>query len=423
MELLPREIEKEVKEILNNTGKFILIIGLRQVGKTSLLKKLESELKNSYYLTLEDEENLEFFIKRTKEFVEYYIEEGIKFLLVDEIQYDKEFSKRLKLIYDLYRDKIRIIATGSGLFNKKDNLGKLVGRVFLLKMKPLSFKEFVLWKDKLLFKFFEKAQNEILKFLDNKNVNLKNLEIPNEDKLFELFKEYLVYGGMPDVVLQKNYSIKEKLLRQIVDLWLEKDIFSIVEIRKKKEFKDLLIYLALNNGSIINYSNLSRELNLKYETLKDYLSILEDAFIIKFLRPFFTNKAKEIVKDSKIYFIDLGIRNSIVQDFRKFELRENNIKSSLLENFVLNELSSYFENIKYWRRKSNENYEIDFIIEKESELIPIEAKSNKKLEKGFNFFIESYKEKVKKGLKFNLNEEVLFKVNNVNVLSVKYWKF
>ena len=128
-------------------------------------------------------------------------------------------------------------------------------------------------------------------------------------------------------------------------------------ILKKKEFKDLLIYLSLNNSQIINYSNLSRDLGLKYETLKYYLSILEETYIIKFLRPFFTNKMKEIVKDSKIYFIDLGIRNSIVQDFRKFELRENNIKSSLLENFVLNELGFYFENIKYWRTKNKENYE------------------------------------------------------------------
>ena len=138
-------------------------------------------------------------------------------------------------------------------------------------------------------------------------------------------------------------------------------------------------------GNIISYENLSSELDISFFTLKKYLDALEKSYVIKTVPLFYTNKLKEITKTQKIYFIDIGLRNSIIKNFN------SEPKGKILENLVLMELLKKNFSVKYWRTKAKA--EVDFIIEKEGEITPIEVKTFIKINKSLKSFIAKYKPK------------------------------
>jgi predicted AAA+ superfamily ATPase len=151
--------------------------------------------------------------------------------------------------------------------------------------------------------------------------------------------------------------------------------------------ENFIKYLAINIGGLISYEKISLQLGISFQTIKKYLNAMEKSYLIIPVLPFFTNKTKEITKQPKIYFLDTGLRNSITKTFG------NEPDGKLFENYVLSELVKLGLPPKYWRTKSK--VEVDFVVERENAVIPIEVKINAagKIESGMRSFIESYRPK------------------------------
>ena len=370
--MLPRKIFQKLKENAKNK-KIVLLIGARQVGKTTLLKELFSELSGTnkcLFLDLDILSNyekissFEGLVNTLK--INGYDEKQKDFfyLFLDEFQKYRSLSKIMKNVYDNLKN-IKIYASGSSSLTIKDEVQEsLAGRKQIIEIFPLDFEEFLWFK-----------QNEKL------SGNLKNLEKLKGDNLGSsaeefnsLLKEFLISGGYPEVALKKSKEEKTEVLSSIFDLYIKKDLVEYLRIEKILEIKKLIEFLAVNNGQKIKYEEITKLTSLRFNEIKKYLEILEETYLIKTLRPYYTNKNKEIVKIPKIYFIDNGVRNFFINNFNSLHLR--NDSGFLFEGFVISELLKNGEkNLKFWQDK-NDN-EIDIIIEKEK-IIPIEVKLDRK---------------------------------------------
>ncbi|MEM3503547.1 MAG: ATP-binding protein [Nitrososphaeria archaeon] len=386
MEYYPRKIEEKLDQWIDRR-EVLIIRGPRQSGKTTLLLHLKEKYGGSY-VTFEDEEMLSTFEEAPKEFIERFLKSGKEILFLDEAQYCGKVGKNLKLLFDLFSDKVKFIITGSGSFDIKVEVGKyLVGRAIYFELFPLTFEEFLLWKAKDLHKIFVGYRSQVEDFiLDGKSLDCK----PAFQKEFNsLLEEYLVFGGFPAVVKEKDEQVKVELLKNLARTYIEKDVFFFLNVREIEKFRKLANYLSLTIGSILELSSIMREIGMDYRTLDNYISILLNTYIISLVPPYYKNLVTELRKAKKVYFTDTGLRNSLISNFLPLENRVD--KGALLENFVYNELKSSGYNIKYWRTTGKA--EVDFIIEKHGQVVPVEVKSLGKIERGFINFINMYKPK------------------------------
>ena len=413
MEYYPRKIEKKLDK-WTDRKEIILMKGPRQSGKTTLFQHLKEKHGGSY-ITLEDEEKLTSFEKNPKEFVKRYITDNKNMLFLDETQYCKNAGKTIKLIFDLYTDKLKIFTTGSGSFDIKVEIGKnLVGRAVYFELMPLDFEEFLIWKAKDLHKVFidyrESFKNFILKGEDF------NVEPAFEKEFTTLLQEYIIFGGYPAIVKENNNDLKIELLKNLSRTYLEKDIFFFFNIMHLEKFKNLLNYISLNNGSIFEISSIMRELHMDFKTIENYLSVLSNTYIISLLLPYHKNLTTELKKAKKIYFNDLGIRNSVMNNFLPLENRMD--KGILYENYIFNELKSNFDGkINYWRTTGKA--EVDFILQLNSEIIPIEVKSQTKIRKSYLSFLKTYKPKT--GVVFTEKEFKIKKIDDTKVAFIPHF--
>jgi predicted AAA+ superfamily ATPase len=384
MEYYPRKIEKDLEPWMKR-GEIIIIKGARQTGKTTLLLHLR-EVFGGEYITLEDEEMKRALEREPKEFIKRFLNK--KFIFIDEAQYSKEIGKTLKVLFDLYGDKIKFVVTGSGSFDIKVEIGKyLVGRAVYFELFPLDFEEFILWKKKDLHSIFLDYKKQLLDFIfENK---IPEIEPIFEKEFLNSLEEYILFGGFPAIVKEENPEMKKKLLKDLVRTYLEKDVFFFFGIRHLEKFRNFLNYLAINSGSILNFSNIASDLKIDYKTCQDYLNILSNTYLVSLLNPFYRNLSTELKKSKKVYFLDPGLRNSIMENFLPLEKRSD--KGFLFELFVFNELKKIFEKIRYWRTAGKA--EVDFVVEFRNEILPIEVKTEPKLKKGFLSFLKSYRPK------------------------------
>jgi len=383
MEYYPRKIEEKLDKWLRRR-EVIVIKGPRQSGKTTLLLHLRDKLGGKY-VTLEDDEILRALDNAPKEFASRFLEE--KILFIDEAQYCKDVGKRIKLIYDLFSDRLKVFLTGSGSFDIKVEVGKhLVGRGVFFELLPLDFEEFLMWKARDLHGLFSEYRRVLMDFiLVGKESNVK---VAFEHEFRNLLNEYLVFGGFPAVVKEKDPEIKKELLKNLVRTYLEKDVFFFLNIRHIEKFRNLLQYLSFNVGSILEASSIMSEFKMDFKTVESYLTILENTYLIYLVRPFYKNLATELKKARKIYFTDIGLRNAVINNFVQFESRTD--KGSLIENFILNELKANLGGeVRYWRTTGKA--EVDFVLNLDGEVIPVEVKSLGKLRRGFRSFLEAYR--------------------------------
>jgi predicted AAA+ superfamily ATPase len=198
-------------------------------------------------------------------------------------------------------------------------------------------------------------------------------------------EEYLIYGGYPRVILSKDTLEKKEVLKNLLSIYLLRDIKEIAKITDETKMYKLLKALSLQIGNVIVYNELSTLISVNAQQLKTYLSVFEKAFLTKSITPFFTNKRLEIVKNPEIFFLDMGLRNVIIKNFSALEDRVD--KGAMLENFVFRELIE--RDVKYYRTKNGA--EVDLIID---DTIPIEVKSRlsaMKISKSYHYFLENYK--------------------------------
>lgn len=389
---------KILSEILNglNSREILFLLGTRQVGKTTLTKLIakNSGFKNIFFFDLEDKEYRELFddisVKRLENI---FLLEGIdtkekNLIIFDEIQLLKDPSNMLKLLHD-YFENIKVIATGSSSLQIKSKFSdSLAGRKRVYIVNPLDFDEFLLFKgeDQLL-------RLRDLFFKEDDKLSLKYLINAKSKRFLEAFNEYLIFGGYPEVVLLSSKRDKIKKIDSIASSYIQKDIRDLINIENIEGYNNLIKYLSINIGSLINISNISNSISLSIPTVKRYINILKETFIIDELKPFFKNKNKEISKNGKIYFKDLGVRNLQIKNFNDLSIRTDS--GELYENYVFNRLndnSDLLSSLFLYRTQSKT--EIDFIKVKESfaTLYEVKSATYKKIPKALVEFEKRYKE-------------------------------
>jgi len=388
-----RDLEAKIEKYLDNS-EIIAIFGPRQVGKTTLLKEFYKRVDNPIFLTFEDIELKILFEEDIKSFIALYID-PYEHIFIDEFQYAKMGGKHLKYIYDTTNKKI-FISSSSAMELSINAVKYLVGRIFIFNLYSFSFGEFLRVKDEKLYKLYTKAD--------------ENISAPISKKIYTYLDEYITYGGYPRVILSKNNEEKREVLKNLLSIYLLRDIKEIAKIADETKMYKLVKALSLQIGNVIVYSELSKLIGVNAVQLKEYLSVFEKAFLTKTISPFFTNKQLEIVKNPEIFFFDMGLRNIIIKNFSALEDRVD--KGAMLENFVFRELVE--RDVKYYRTKNGA--EVDFIID---DSIPVEIKFNltsMKISKSYHYFLENYKPKVGYILNFNQIGKKEFKSVDIKFL-------
>lgn len=369
---IKRDLENTIMKYLS-TPEIIAVVGARQVGKTTLLEHIRKNTKNSLFLTFEDAEIRTLFNRDIKTFISLYIHPH-KYIFLDEFQYAKEGGKSLKFIYDTVKSK-KIFVSGSSILELTVSAVKhLAGRIISFTLYPLSYQEFLSYKDQNLYEFYKKHGGK------------KKLDEVIVKKFYSLLNEFIIYGGYPRVVISKSDSEKKEVLKNLLNIYLLKDVRDILGLTDDYKMFNLIKALSLQIGNIISYQELSAVTQQGFSMLKRYLNLLEKTYIIHLLKPFFTNKRTELVKNPKIYFYDTGLRNAVIGDFKELNMRTD--KGALLENFIFKELTKNNHSLKYWRTKSKA--EVDFIVDEKA---PLEVKSRLSrpiIEKSLLSFIEKY---------------------------------
>jgi predicted AAA+ superfamily ATPase len=396
MEYVNRILESKILNYINDK-EIIAVIGPRQSGKTTLIKHILSNIKNKKIkqISFDNIFELELFENDIEGFIDLNVKNN-DILFIDEIQYSKQSGKKLKYIYD--NNDIKIFISGSSSIDiSVESLKYLVGRIFVFTLYPFNFYEFLLAKDENLAEIFKKGKfGEIL-----------------HKKLLKYQDEFIKFGGFPRVILENNIEKKKTILQNIFQTYIMKEIKEIFSVRNDFKIFNLMKILSFQEGNLISYEELATHTEINRNVLKEYLNILEKAFIIKLLHPFYTNKRLEIIKSPKLYFIDSGLRN-IINGF--------NATGSIYESLIFTELLKKGIELKYWRTKSKA--EVDFVYEKKDELIPIEVKSKltkPKITKSFYSFVKKYSPKV--GYILSRDFEKLHNVDTCNIIFSTFVKF
>ena len=357
-----REQYADVLNFIPNK-QYAIVTGARQVGKTSLLRALYTDLKNQneavFYLSFEDpfilaainkhpDHVFDFIAARPKRIIEEQSARRI-FLLIDEILYAKDPSHFLKFLYDTYENNLKIVATGSSAFYiDRKFTDSLAGRKRIFRLNTLNFREFLVFQD----------HQDLCTELDLSRER-PEYHSPLTLHLRHSFWDYLRFGGYPAVALETNEREKKMILDELKNAYVRRDVLES-KISNEIHFYMLFKILAEQTGNLMNKNDLSNELKLDAKTVDNYISILEKCFHISLLRPFFTNMRKELTKMPKVFFNDLGLRNALLNRFEAFPDRAD--KGALLENYFFLRLNQKYdaEQIFFWHTTTGQ--EVDFVI-------------------------------------------------------------
>lgn len=367
-----------------------IVIGPRQVGKTTLLKEIGSfcrKNKKKYrYFNLELPADANYFARDFKEVLDDLCnEKGL--VLIDEFHYLPNATKLFKAIYDGFRG-VKIYASGSSAIEMHKHLKEsLAGRRRLYRLFPLSFFEWLPSKIKSI-------------------KPIKDIYMPVQPATHRILKkrleEFIIFGGMPGLVHERTPEAKKRLLLDLVATYIQKDIKALLREEDILSFNRFLVLLAAQEGSLLSENSVSQDLNYSLRQVRKDLAILSQMFLLDMLRPFFTNRGRELKQVNKIYLFCSGIRNAILRDFRTLNKRPD--KGVLLESFVLHEMQKHLkvsQEIYYWRTREKE--EVDFIIVQDRVPIAIEVKSrlqSPEVPLGMKSFFRKYPE-CQMGVVFN----------------------
>jgi predicted AAA+ superfamily ATPase len=328
--MIPRLLQTLIQENLFK-GKAIIIIGPRQVGKTTLVKQVESNIqKRTLFLNCDEMDAKDALSNRSLEQLKDLVR-GYEIVIIDEAQRVRDIGITLKLIIDQIPD-VQLIVTGSSALELSNNINEpLTGRKFEYNLFPVSF-----------------------------------TELKNRNGLFEekkLLYKRLIYGMYPDII---NFRGREQeVLKNLVSSYLYKDMFIYQEIRRPELLASLLKALALQVASEVSYNELSQLLHTDPETIIRYTDLLQKAYIIFQLRSFSRNIRNELKRSKKIYFYDNGIRNALTGNYNPVESRTDT--GQLWENFLVSERMKHLHYTRIyaltWFWRTTQQQEIDYLEE------------------------------------------------------------
>ncbi len=359
------KIERILKNTLIeqfNSGKAIVLIGPRQVGKSTLIRDI---LKNKDFLFLDGDD---FSIQQelsepNKSYLERLIGDK-KIIFIDEAQRIKNIGITSKIIIDQFKD-VQLILSGSSAFELNNEINEpLTGRKWEYNMYPISFEEL-------------------------------EITIGFSDATKQL-EERLLFGMYPDVLNQRGKE--REVLENLINSYLYKDILILSGIKKADILQKLTQALALQIGSEVSYNELAKLLGVNKETISNYIDLLEKAYVLFRVNPLSRNIRNEIKTNRKIYFYDTGLRNTLISNFNSLDLRQD--KGALWENFLISERIKYLKYHKiyaktyFWRTVQQQ--EIDWIEEIDGKITAYEFKWKSKKKITFpQKFIDEYQAEVK----------------------------
>ena len=333
------------KKVLPN--KVLILLGARRVGKTELIKNYLQTIPDESYLQLNGEDINDANLLKERSVTNYKrLLHNIDLLVIDEAQTIPDIGLILKLIVDSI-EGIKIIATGSSVFDLNNHLGEpLVGRKNTLYLFPLAQIEF--------------------STQENYKQTTENLE------------QRLLFGGYPELIQYSDWEDKKEYLFEIINSYLLKDILVFEGIKHADKIYDLLRLIAYQLGKEVSLQELANQLQMSKNTVANYLDLLSKVFIIFKVEGFSRNLRKEIVKSSRWYFYDNGIRNGIINNFNRLDSRtdvgdlwENYLASERIkkQNYQKTKTNNYF-----WR--TYDQQELDWLEEKATTLAGFEFKWN-----------------------------------------------
>lgn len=320
-----------------------IILGPRQVGKTFLMRQLQSDAKaqglRTLYYNLELPYDLLKFNKDDHELFRM-LTTDVDVVFIDEFHYLPNASKIFKAVYDA-GGKTKIVATGSSSIEMHKHLKEsLAGRRLIAKLMPLSFAEY---------------------------------SQMGEDRQV-LLTGYLTFGGLPGLIHHDESEEKIRLLNEILETYIQKDIKALIKEENIRAFNNLLYLLAERQGSVISVSSLANDIGLTARTVERHLSILEQTYVLYSVPSYSRNIGNELKKSRKFYFYDLGMHNALLRDFSMPDKRGD--IGAVHESFVALQLIQRLKpnmELKFWRNKAGQ--EIDFVLLKNRRPLLIEVKT------------------------------------------------
>ncbi len=377
--MLYRKQEKILTSTLSER-KIIFLIWPRQVWKTTLMKNIFSSIDTAkkLFMNLEILDYHEYF-ESFSNIQNLLMKNGFKkeekfYLFLDEFHKVKNIDWIIKSLYDEF-ENIRIVLSWSNNIEINKNIKEsFAWRKRLVNMFPLDFDEFLIWKESISFDDVDSFKKNPL----------------NKGKISFYLEEFIIWWWYPEVVLKESIEEKKQALQDIFSFWFNKDI--LVEIKENYKFNNFIKHLSIRNWWLLNFNEISKQVWVSQPTWEYYFELMFKSLLLYPVRPFFTNKLKEIVKMPKFYFIDNGFRNFLMW---RFEFISNE-KWLLFENFIYNEFLKSWENyndIKYWRTKNWVN-EVDFILEYKKIVFEIKYKDEISSSdyNWINTFLKDYKD-------------------------------
>ena len=372
----------------------IAFTGLRRIGKTTLMFKIVEDAekkgfdaKSIVYFSFDEFKEVEIrqIMNVYEDLMERDFKKGKFMLLLDEIQKVNNWENQLKRIYDTFGKNIKIIVSGSeSLFIKRKSKETLAGRIFDFKIEPLSFKEFLSFRD----------------------VNFKPLGL-YEKELNKLLAEYTLTLGFPELVNIKDEEVIKKYIKEsIVEKVIFRDMQNLFRIKDMSVIESLLNIFLEEPGQLVDVSNLSKELGISRQTLSAYLNYLEESFLIRKLYNYSRSMRKVERKLKKYYptIVSAGLL------FKEDELS----KSRIFEWLIVNQLRAEF----FWRDPYKN--EVDIVLAEKNPL-PVEIKYGQVDTKGVFAFMRKFK--VNHGVIITRNKEEKHKVNGSDILFIPAFKF
>jgi len=353
--MFSRTVQNKIQEKLGS-GKAIVLVGPRQVGKTTLLNYILKG-KDFLFLDADDPSTRSMLQSPTTEQIRTFIGDH-KYVFLDEAQRIPGIGLTLKIITDQFKP-VQLLVSGSSSFDLGNELNEpLTGRKWEYELLPLSWEEY-------------EGKIGVIK---------------SEQQL----ENRLLYGFYPEVV--NHQGNEREVLKNLVNSYLYRDIPAFSEIRKPEVLDKLLQALALQMGSEVNYNELSRLIGIDKITVQRYINILEKGYVVFRLPSFSRNIRNEIKQNRKIYFYDNGVRNMILGNFSPLDLRVD--KGALWENFLVSErrkqntYKDTFAKMYFWRTKQQQ--EIDLVEECNGQMTSFEFKWKSKKVSFPKSFMETY---------------------------------
>ncbi|MBN2318435.1 MAG: ATP-binding protein [Acidobacteria bacterium] len=405
--MIKRFLEKEIKSHLSHP-EITILVGPRQVGKTTLLMNLKKELDRSgektMFLNLDIErdrihsETQEHLVKKCG--LEFGERKG--FVFIDEIQRKENAALFLKGLFDMGFSH-KLIVSGSGSLELKAGIHEsLSGRKRLFELPPVTFQEFAAYKTGYSY------EERMTEFFD-----------VEKEQARTLLDEYLNFGGYPRIVVEPLADEKFKIMDELYRSYVEKDLIYWMRIDKPDAFIRMIQRLAASSSRILNHSRIASETGLSVPTLKNYLWYAEKTFIIRTLSPFFTNRVKEIVKAPAVYFLDTGLLNyaqgiygSAVPGRQAGFTFQNWVCTRLLEK-----TRTTGWHLHYWR--TTDKAEVDFVLDRQKDQVPIEVKfspGRAQITRSLHAFIDKYKPAEAWVVNLNMDERIRIRETEVRFI-------